>query len=389
MKDYKTWLRSEAATGILLMAVTLLAMLVANSPASGLYAALLDTPIEIRIGALEIAKPLLLWVNDGLMVLFFLLVGLELKREILSGSLSQPRKVVLPVAAALGGMLAPALVFLWLNGADPLASRGWAIPTATDIAFALGILSLLGKRVPPALKLFLLTLAIVDDVGAIIIIAAFYTEQLSWLSMAVSGAALVVLFAMNRFGMRSLAPYLLVGVVMWVAVLKSGVHATLAGVLLAFFIPSTKDPATGHSLSGHLEHDLHGSVYLVTLPLFAFVNTGVSLQGVALGSLLNPVPLGIALGLFLGKQAGVFGFSWLLIRLRLAVLPDGVGWWELYGVAILAGIGFTMSLFISSLAFPPDNAGLLVEGRLGILLGSLVSGVAGYWLLRWRLTHVQ
>ena len=379
------FLKLESASGILLVIAALMAMITVNSPAQFLYDALLNTPVEIRIGALNIAKPLLLWVNDGLMALFFLLVGLEIKREIVQGELADPAKAILPVMAAIGGMVMPALIYTAFNQGDDLAMRGWAIPTATDIAFALGVLSLLGKRVPPALKLFLLTLAIVDDLGAIVIIALFYTAELSTTSLLVALSALAVLYAFNRRGVLSLSPYLLVGLVMWVAVLKSGVHATLAGVLLAFFIPLRPAPGEHHTVAENLEHDLHGSVSFVILPLFAFMNTGVSLSGLSLDSVINPVPLGIAAGLFLGKPIGVMLFCWLAIQLRLAKIPHQVGWGELFGVAVLAGIGFTMSLFISSLAFVQGDPNFRVDDRIGILLGSVVSAVCGYGLLRWRL----
>ncbi|MEB4590167.1 Na+/H+ antiporter NhaA [Candidatus Thiothrix sp. Deng01] len=382
---FQHFLKLESASGILLVIATLLAMIAANSPAQLLYDALLSTPVEVRIGALEIAKPLLLWVNDGLMALFFLLVGLEIKREILHGELADPAKAALPVMAAIGGMIAPALLYAAFNWEDPANLRGWAIPAATDIAFALGVLSLLGKRAPPALKLFLLTLAIVDDLGAIVVIALFYTVELSVLSLLVAMAALLTLYAFNRRGVLSLSPYLLVGLVMWVAVLKSGVHATLAGVLLAFFIPLRAAPGEPHTVAEGLEHDLHGSVSFVILPLFAFMNTGVSLAGLSLDALLHPVPLGIMTGLFIGKQLGVMLFCWLAVQLRLAKMPQGVDWWELYGVAVLAGIGFTMSLFISSLAFEQSDLGYAVNDRIGILLGSTASALTGYLLLRWRL----
>lgn len=379
----------EAASGILLVIAAIMAMITVNSPAQYLYDALLNTPVEVRIGALHIAKPLLLWVNDGLMALFFLLVGLEIKREILHGELADPTKAALPILAAIGGMIAPALIYAAFNHGDAAAMRGWAIPTATDIAFALGVLSLLGKRVPAALKLFLLTLAIVDDLGAIVIIALFYTGELSVTSLLVAGIALCTLFLFNRRGVLSLSPYLLVGLVMWVAVLKSGVHATLAGVLLAFFIPLRPAPGENHTLAEGLEHDLHGSVSFVILPLFAFMNTGIALAGLSVDSLLNPVPLGIAAGLFLGKPLGILLFCWLGIRWRLAKMPHGVGWWELYGVAVLAGIGFTMSLFISSLAFEQGTANSVMHDRLGILFGSALSAVSGYLLLRWRLVKTD
>lgn len=383
------FLKLESASGILLVIAAVMAMITVNSPAQLLYDALLNTPVEIRIGALNIAKPLLLWVNDGLMALFFLLVGLEIKREVVQGELADPAKAILPVMAAIGGMVMPALLYTAFNQGDDLAMRGWAIPTATDIAFALGVLSLLGKRVPPALKLFLLTLAIVDDLGAIVIIALFYTADLSTTSLLVALSALAVLYAFNRRGVLSLSPYLLIGLVMWVAVLKSGVHATLAGVLLAFFIPLRPAPGEHHTVAEGLEHDLHGSVSFVILPLFAFMNTGVSLSGLSLDSVINPVPLGIAAGLFLGKPMGIMLFCWLAIQLRLAKMPHQVGWGELFGVAVLAGIGFTMSLFISSLAFAQGDPNFRVDDRIGILLGSVVSAVCGYLLLRWQLTKTH
>lgn len=378
------FLALESASGILLVIAAVLAMLVVNSPLHTWYELLLNTPVAVQMGALSIAKPLLLWVNDGLMALFFLLVGLEIKREVLQGELADLSKAALPVIAALGGMVAPALVYSAINYHDAHAMRGWAIPTATDIAFALGVLSLLGKRVPTSLKLFLLTLAIVDDLGAIVIIAIFYTTKLSVLSLAVAASALVVLFVMNRRGVLSLTPYLLVGLVMWIAVLKSGVHATLAGVLLAFFIPLRKPAGSEHTLAEGLEHDLHSSVAYVILPLFAFMNTGISLTGLSFNTILEPIPLGIAAGLFIGKQLGIFAACWLAIQLRMAQFPTGIGWWELYGVAILGGIGFTMSLFISSLAF--EGSTVVTNDRLGILVGSILSALIGYFLLKWRLS---
>ena len=377
----------ESASGILLVLAAILAMIAVNSPLQGWYELLLNTPVAVQIGGLKIAKPLLLWVNDGLMALFFLTVGLEIKREVLFGELREVSKAALPVIAAIGGMAAPALVYTLVNYQDPQAMRGWAIPTATDIAFALGVLSLLGKRVPASLKLFLLTLAIVDDLGAIVIIAVFYTTKLSALSLGVAAVSLVVLFIFNRRGLLSLTPYLLVGLIMWIAVLKSGVHATLAGVLLAFFIPSKlREADDDHTVADGLEHDLHSSVSYVILPLFAFMNTGVSLAGLTFATILQPIPLGIALGLFVGKQIGIFGACWLAIKLKIAKLPSDIGWWELYGVAILGGIGFTMSLFISSLAFEQEGAALVTNDRLGILVGSILSAVIGYLILKWRLS---
>lgn len=379
----KDFLRLESASGILLLIAAVLAMVVENSAAQPLYNALLSTPVEIRFGAFEIAKPLLLWVNDGLMAIFFFLVGLELKREVIRGELSDPARVTLPILAAIGGMAMPAMIYSYINWGDDFAMQGWAIPSATDIAFAMGVMALLGDRVPNALKLFLLTLAIVDDLGAIVIIALFYTDGLSMSALLVASVALVALWGLNRRNVLSLVPYMLVGLVLWAAVLKSGVHATLAGVLVALFIPLKSTDETGTSPLEKLEHDLHPSVAFVILPLFAFMNTGISLEGLSWSSLVAPVPLGIAAGLFLGNQIGVMGMSWLGVKLGLGKLPDGSSWMQLYGVAMLCGIGFTMSLFVSSLAFEQGGGGYAVDDRLGILLGSLASALAGYVVLRW------
>lgn len=378
----RDFLRLESASGILLVVAAALAMLLSNSPLAAHYAAFLDTPVAIRIGGFEIFKPLLLWINDGLMAVFFFVVGLELKREVLEGELARPRQAILPVIAALGGMAVPALIYAYLNRNDAIALNGWAIPSATDIAFALGVLLLLGKQVPTSLKLFLMTLAILDDLGAIVIIAIFYTSELSLASLLIAGSALVVLILMNRRGVVNVAAYLLVGLVMWASVLKSGVHATLAGVALAMVIPMRDPNKPKQSPLRGLEHDLHPPVAYVILPLFAFANAGVSLQGVSFATLLEPVPLGIAAGLFLGKQLGVFGASWLAIKLRMAEMPSGTRWVQLYGVALLCGIGFTMSLFIGSLAFEHAGQEHATDVRLGILAGSILSAVAGYALLR-------
>jgi Na+:H+ antiporter, NhaA family len=380
-KALREFMRLESAGGILLIIATILAMVVVNSPAKPLYDSFLNTPIEVRLGQLELAKPLLLWINDGLMAIFFFLVGLEIKREVLEGDLSEPSRIILPAIAAIGGMAVPALIYVLINLGDPIALSGWAIPAATDIAFALGILALLGPRVPTSLKLFLLTLAIIDDLGAIVIIAIFYTGDLSLISLLVAAGALIVLLVLNRSGNMQIAPYVLVGVVLWVALLKSGVHATLAGVLLAFFIPIQGQDEEEESTLHKLEHDLHPTVAFGILPLFAFANTGISFQGISLSSLFNPVPLGIAAGLVFGKQIGIFGFSWLAIKLRLAQLPERASWLGLYGVSALCGIGFTMSLFISSLAFEQIGTMLAIDDRLGILLGSLIAGLAGYAIL--------
>jgi NhaA family Na+:H+ antiporter len=323
------------------------------------------------------------------MAVFFLLVGLEVKRELLRGSLSSWSQAALPVIGAIGGMAVPALIYVGFNYREPSALHGWAIPTATDIAFALGILSLLGKRVPPSLKIFLLALAIFDDLGAIVIIALFYTADLSLVSIAVAAVSLAALFVLNRAGVVSRAAYILLGAVLWVSVLKSGVHATLAGVALAFMIPlDVRKEGAERSLSESIEHDLHPWVAFMILPLFAFVNAGIDLRGLSLGQLATPVPLGIMLGLFVGKQAGVFLFSWAAVRMKLAQLPEGSSWTQLYGIALMCGIGFTMSFFIDSLAFVDDSVYEYAD-KLAILLGSLLSGIAGYLVLRFGVGNKQ
>ena len=373
-------LNHEAAGGVLLMSAALLAMLLDNSSLSWLYDGLLATPVSIQFGVLGIDKPLLLWINDGLMAVFFFLIGLELKRELIEGRLSTWRQASLPVIAAIGGMLVPALVYIAVNSGDPTAINGWAIPAATDIAFALGVLALLGKRVPIALKVFLLALAILDDLGAIVVIAVFYTADLSVASLGVGLVGAAILLTMNRFGVIRITPYVLIGIVMWVCVLKSGVHATLAGVIVALTIPLRVSASKGPSPLRTLEHALHPWVALGIMPIFAFANAGVNLTGLTVDDLLAPIPLGIALGLFVGKQVGVFGFAWLGTMFGLCRLPDGVTWAQAYGVALLAGIGFTMSLFIGTLAFSdPEHAQAV---RLGVLAGSAISGVLGYIVLR-------
>ena len=385
ISSIRDFLKQESAGGILLVIASVFALLFANSPLSSLYTNLLHIPVEIRFGAFEIAKPLLLWINDGLMAIFFFLVGLELKREFVEGELSDLQKISLPALGAIGGMAIPSAIYLLFNWGDPLAVSGWAIPAATDIAFALGILALLGDRVPTQLKIFLVSLAIFDDMGAIIIIALFYTGDLSVSALSVAGACILLLTLLSRRGVTRLSLYLIIGLVMWASVLKSGVHATLAGVILAFFIPIHEDPETGRSPLRELERDLHGSVAFIILPLFAFANAGVSLQGLTLSALTAPVPLGIAAGLFVGKQLGVFALCWLGIRLGIAKLPQRVNWQQLYGVAILCGVGFTMSLFIGSLAFEGADSPYLYQDRLGILGGSLLSALFGYFWLRWAL----
>ena len=391
LKPLLDFLRLEAAGGIVLMLAALLAMALANSPLAGHYAALLDLPVELRFGPLGLGKPLLLWINDGLMAVFFFLVGMELKREVIEGELSSLRKASLPAFAAVGGMVVPAAIYAAFNWGDAAAMRGWAIPTATDIAFALGVLSLLGGRVPTALKVFLLSIAIFDDLGAIVVIAMFYTAQLSGLSLGLAALLVVALFLLNRTGVMRPAAYVLVGIALWLAVLKSGVHATLAGVVLALFIPLRDPDRPGHSrglapqgepLLKRLEHALHPWVAFGVLPVFAFANAGVPLTGLTAAQVFSPVPLGIALGLVLGKPIGVLLFSAVAAKLGLAELPERVKWGHLAGVAMLCGIGFTMSLFIASLAFGGEGVATQGLERLGIVIGTVVSGVLGYGLLR-------
>jgi len=343
----------------------------------------------VRIGALQLAKPLLLWINDGLMAVFFFLVGLELKRELIEGELSDKRNIIMPGFGALGGMLAPALIYLFFNADDPVAAQGWAIPSATDIAFALGVLSLLGSRVPISLKVFLTSLAIFDDIGGILIIAFFYTAKISVLSLGIVMSCIFVLFIMNRRNVTSKSLYVFIGVIMWVATLKSGVHATLAGIVMAMFIPIKSNKDAGASPLKEMEHDLHVAVAFFILPLFAFANAGIDFTGLGVEQFLHPVPLGIALGLFIGNQIGVFGFCWLAIKLRLTRLPEGMSWLTLYGMSALCGIGFTMSLFIGSLAFEATGVDLLFDERIGIVLGSLLSGVFGYLILNYSLKKAE
>ncbi|QSX30814.1 Na+/H+ antiporter NhaA [Shewanella cyperi] len=377
----RNFFSQESSGGILLLLAVALAMLLANSPLHGLYQSFIATPVQLRIGALDIDKPLLLWINDGLMALFFLLIGLEVKRELLEGSLSSLSKASLPTFAAIGGMLAPALIYLAFNGDDPLTQNGWAIPAATDIAFALGILALLGNRVPPALKVFLLALAIIDDLGVIVIIALFYSSDLSMTSLLVAAVAVAGLVTLNVRGVNRLLPYGVLGLLLWTAVLKSGVHATLAGVVIAFCIPLAGK--RGNSPARHLEHKLHPWSNWLILPLFAFANAGVPLGNMSMGDLLSPVPMGIALGLLIGKPLGVMLFSYLAVKLKLAELPENVSWQSLTPVAVMCGIGFTMSMFIASLAFEHGGVEFGDLARLGILLGSMLAAVIGYlWLDR-------
>lgn len=390
MKNHKNssiakFFQQESAGGILIVGAAFLAILLANSPFYSLYKMLIDTPVSIKIGALEIAKPLLLWVNDGLMAIFFFLVGIELKREILEGELSNIRKIVLPGLGAVGGMVGPAAIYIILNIDDPIALKGWAIPAATDIAFALGLLSLLGPKVPASLKAFLTSLAIFDDIGAILIIAFFYTSKISFIALIIAAVCILILFLFNKGSVVNKSLYIAVGVVMWVAMLKSGVHATLTGIILAMFIPMYSPVDPDRSPLKSMEHDLHPAVTFFILPTFAFCNAGINIEGLGMEQFLHQIPLGIALGLFIGKQLGVFSFCWMGIKLRVAELPKEISWVSLYGTGMLCGIGFTMSLFIASLAFEETGVNLMFDERLGIILGSLASGILGYSILRMSL----
>jgi len=386
--------RLEAAGGILLIGAAALALLCANSPLQPLYEAFRELPVEVRVGALAIAKPLLLWINDGLMAVFFLLVALEIKREVLSGQLSDRAQLVLPLACAGAGVAVPAAAFWFLNRGDAAALQGWAIPAATDIAFALGILSLLGPRVPLAMKLLLSTIAVVDDLAAIAIIAAFFTDGLSLTALAWAGASIAAMALLNRRGVRALTPYLLLGVVVWVCVLKSGVHATLAGVVTGLMIPHRApgnggdhgDAAAASSSLETLEHALHPWVAYAILPVFAFANAGLDLRGVAPADVLSPLPLGIALGLLLGKPVGVVGAA-LLLRAGGARFPDGLDLKAIVGLGLLCGIGFTMSLFIASLAFSGDQS-RFDAAVLGVLAASVAAAIAGYAWLRIALPKI-
>lgn len=383
MKFLQGFMRSDAAGGVLLIIAAALAMMLANTGATReAYFTFLELPVVVQVGAVDIHKNMLLWINDALMAVFFLLIGLEVKRELLVGTLASRQKAMFPLIAAIGGMVVPALIYLMFNAADPVMRSGWAIPSATDIAFALGVLALLGSRVPLALKVFLMALAIIDDLGAIIIIALFYTHQLSLFSLGIAAAAIVILVIMNLLNVRRTGLYLLVGVVLWTAVLKSGVHATLAGVVIGFLIPLKKEK--GHSPSIALEHVLHPWVSFLILPLFAFANAGVPLHGVTLSGLLSFLPVGIAAGLFVGKPLGIGLFCWCGLKMRLISLPEKTTFRDILAVGVLCGIGFTMSIFITSLAFGEIDPELVGLAKLGILIGSILSAVVGYVMLKKR-----
>lgn len=376
----RNFFKMEASSGIILIFAAALALLLANSPLNFLYQGTLDLPIAIQVGALEIHKPLLLWVNDGLMAVFFFLVGLEIKREFMDGELSSRSQVMLPALAAIGGMAAPALIYAYINQGNPANMNGWAIPTATDIAFALGVLALLGSRVPISLKILLTAIAIIDDLAAIIIIALFYTDSLSIVSLIVGAFFIIGLIAANRLGVVRPAVFVVLGIGLWVCVLKSGVHATLAGVITALAIPMHSPNRDKATVLTDLEYLLHPWVAFFVLPVFAFANAGVSFGGMSINSFLDPVTLGITLGLFAGKQLGVFTMLWLGIKFGFSQMPAQANWTQLYAVSLLCGIGFTMSLFIGSLAF--EHSSFDASIRLGVLTASCLSAISGYLLLR-------
>ncbi len=382
----KQFLKLDSASGVVLTLSAMLAMLWANSPLAPVYNMLIELDFGITIGQFLLVKPLLLWINDGLMTLFFLTIGLELKREILVGHLANHRQIILPAIGALGGMLMPALIYIAINSNNVNYLHGWAIPAATDIAFALAILSLLGNKIPPSLRVFLVSLAIFDDIGAIIIIAVFYNSHVSITALWVIGFCIMGLALLNWRNVSHFTPYIIISLLIWLAFIKSGIHPTLTGVILAFFIPlhvQNMRKTWVKSPLRQMEHDLHFSVYFIVLPVFSFVNSGINVWGVSTNYILHPVPISIALGLFLGKQWGVFSFCWLSIRLGLCERPLHASWRQLYGVAILCGIGFTMSLFIGSLAF---GTNIFFDQRLGIAVGSITSAIVGYWVLRYQ-TH--
>jgi Na+:H+ antiporter, NhaA family len=379
----REFLRSEAAGGILLMLVAALALIIANSPYAGNYFhtihATTGPELTPKLGPMTVH----LWINDALMAVFFLLVGLEMKREFVDGHLATWSDRRLPVIAAAAGMVVPACVYLFITGGDPALIRGWAIPAATDIAFAIGVLALLGSRAPTSLKLFLTTVAIVDDMGAVMIIALFYTAELNLLALAAAGGLWLAMMALNRLGVMRLWPYLFLAALLWYATLLSGVHATIAGVLAAFAIPLRRTiaaPDAEDSPLHRLEHALAKPVAFIIVPLFGFANAGVSLGGVGIDQLLAPLPLGIALGLFAGKQIGIFGSVWASVKLGLAVRPKDANWVQVYGVSLLCGIGFTMSLFIGGLAFADPAMADAV--KIGVLMGSVASAITGYAVLR-------
>ncbi|MCT8565307.1 Na+/H+ antiporter NhaA [Glaesserella parasuis] len=382
IQHIRKFLQLESASGILLLAFAMLAMLFANTPLRDLYFDFLSMPVSIQIGLFSIHKPLLMWVNDGFMAVFFVLIGLEVKREMMVGAISSYQRAIFPAIGALGGMIVPALVFTLINSDSPEFQQGWAIPMATDIAFALGVLGLLGKRVPFALKIFLLALAIIDDLGAIVVIAIFFSHELSTTALISAVIAITALIIMNRMRVTAICAYMVVGLILWASVLKSGVHATLAGVIIGFCVPLKGK--NGEEPLAHFEHILAPWCSFVILPLFAFSNAGVSLAGMSLSPLFSPLTMGVALGLLVGKTLGVFSFSFLAVKLGIAQLSEGMNFKQIFAVSILCGIGFTMSMFLAGLAFGGDEAdGQFISlARLGILIGSGISAVLGYYLLK-------
>ena len=367
--------------GILLVTAAAFAMIIANSGLKGYYNDFLNMPVVLQIGAFIIQKPLLLWINDGLMAIFFFLIGLEVKREVVEGKLSSPDKVILPAVGAVAEIAVPALFYYFFNMDDPQAVQGWAVPSATDIAFALGVFAVFASKVPLSLKLFLLSVAIFDDIGAIMIIAIFYSQDLSTLSLIVAALGLTILFILNRTKVPYQAAYIIVGVIVWAAVLKSGVHATLAGFVLALFIPINVKTQDDNPMLINMERGVEPWVAYLILPLFAFANAGVDLSNVGLNALFDPVTLGIIAGLFVGKQLGIFGFCWVVIKMGFAKLPEGSNWLQFYGVCALCGIGFTMSLFIGSLAFETAEPEYFEKVKLGVLVASLMSAFVGAMLI--------
>jgi Na+:H+ antiporter, NhaA family len=381
INQFDQFIHSQSVGGVVLAVAALMALVVSNSPWREGYERFLQIPGELRLGAnwLVLSKPVLVWVNDLWMAVFFFLVGLEIKRELLEGELKSPAQALLPAGAALGGMVVPALIYAAINWGNPVALRGWGIPMATDIAFALGILALIGSRVPASLKLFLTAVAIIDDLGAIVVIALFYTDDLSPVMLLGAAAGGFALLGLNRLRVMAVGPYVVIGLVIWVFVLKSGIHATLAGVITALAIPLAD--RKGGSPLNKAEHALQPWVAYLILPMFAFANAGVSLHGVTLGTLMQTVPLGIGAGLVVGKALGVFGASWLLIRFAGARLPMHCSWGQFFGVCVLCGVGFTMSLFIGALAFEGAHPMYEAQVELGVLMGSLLSGLVGTALL--------
>lgn len=380
IQRWKQFIQTDASSGILLVMAAVLALVMANSFFSARYNDFLEFPVSITLGTFAISKPLVLWVNDGLMAMFFFVVGLEIKRELFYGQLSSPDQIVLPFLAAIAGIIFPALIYVAFNYQDAVAMNGWAIPSATDIAFALGIFILFGKHLPPSLKLFLLSVAIIDDIGAVIIIAIFYSQELATNTLIIASIGLVILFIFNRLKLENKTPFILVSLIVWAAVLKSGVHATLAGFAVAWFIPIAREKAK--SMSYQIEHDLHPWIAFLVLPLFAFANAGVGLTGASINELFTPVSIGIIGGLFIGKQLGIFAACFIAIKLKLCRLPKNATWTQLYGVCLLCGVGFTMSLFIGSLAFEEQGLNYQTQVKVGVLVGSLVSAFAGAWLIR-------